>query len=174
MPTDPAFRIRPAEPHDVPAIVRLWIDMMAEHTQFDPRVRLSAVASEAYAGYLEYHRKSDDSLCLVAELPDGLSIEDPQDKTRIAAYCLAFLSHNPPMFEPTTFGFISDLAVARPFRRQGIGAALMDRVEKWMRGKGVGAIQLQVYSRNQPGAAFWKARRFTPYYNRMWLDLAES
>jgi len=163
---------RRAGGEDTDEIVRLWTCMMAEHSRFDPRIRLSALAPDAYAGYLAYHLESPDSICLVAETaPSGEAPASSRRKAKLAGFCLAFISTNLAMFEPRLFGYISDIMVEGPYRRQGVGTQLLERTEAWMRQRGIGVVQLQVYSRNEVGQAFWAKRGFSGFFDRLWRDL---
>ncbi len=156
--------IREANQSDIDEIVRLWIAMMQEHMRFEPRLRLSPAAGENYASYVASHLRRPDSLCLVVD--DAAS-----DQPRLAAFCLAYISENLPMFEPSLFGFVSDVAVDESNQRQGLGARLMNRVRDWMRERKVGEVHLQVYANNAKGQAFWDKQGFTSFFERKWLAL---
>ena len=166
---------RRAEERDTEEILRLWMGMMSEHVRFDGRICPTPSAADAYAAYLAYHLKSPESLCLAAEAADrpagGAEAPRLRKAARLAAYCLAFISQNLPMFEPRSFGFVSDVVVDEGWRGQGIGTELLARAKDWMRQKGITVVQLQVYTQNRRGAAFWAKQGFASLYERMWLDL---
>jgi ribosomal protein S18 acetylase RimI-like enzyme len=164
LPALESIDIRKANKGDLEEIVRLWMAMMDEHMRFDPRLRLSPDAREGYAAYISRHLRRPESVCLVIDAVNG-------GVPRLAAYCLAYIAENLPMFEPDSFGFISDLAVDEPWRRQGLGARLVERVKDWMRHRGIGVVQLQVYANNDKGRAFWDRQGFANFFERKWLDL---
>ncbi len=164
MSTPEFSEIRKATHDDLDEIGRLWMAMMDEHMRFEPRVRLTPSARQRYTAYAAGHLHGPESLCAV--------IDDPaSDEPRLAAYCLGYISENLPMFEPAFFGFISDMAVDKIYRRHGLGDRLINHVKDWMRQKQVEVIQLQVYANNENGQAFWKQQGFESFFERKWLDL---
>jgi GNAT superfamily N-acetyltransferase len=163
MTTPDPVTIRPATADDLEAVVDLWLEMMAEHEAFDPRVRLSISARSAYRNYALYHIEREDAPVFVVE-----------KRGEIIAYCLAYCARSLPMFRPSSYGFISDLVVGRAWRRQGLGTALLERVRAWFAGRGIRSLQLQVYSRNAPGLQFWQRVGFSPFVHGMWMGLREE
>lgn len=153
--------IRKARFDDIDRIVELWMEMMSDHHGFEPRLVLTANAAVEYRKYASYYIAHADSSVYVAELSNK----------EVVGYCLAFISQNLPMFEPETYGFISDLVVTEKQKRQGIGAALMSHVKQWFQRRAVKNIQLQVYSHNTAGKQFWKKIGFENFFERLWLDL---
>lgn len=153
--------IRKATFEDLGVILELWDKMMDEHQRRDPRIRLTEGALAAYRSYLSYHLVHSESCVRVAEGPAG-----------VVGFCLLTINRNLPMFHPERYGYLSDLAVEGSWRRQGIGRALLADVSRWLAGMNVHSIQLQYYSFNGAGEAFWRAMGFSPFYTRMWLDLA--
>lgn len=152
--------IRKATFEDLDAILKLWDEMMREHQAGDGRVRLTAGALGAYRQYLCYHLVHGESCVRVAYGAEG-----------VVGFCLLAINRNLPMFEPDRYGYLSDLAVAPAWRRRGIGRTLVEEAGRWLRERDVHSIQLQYYSFNAAGEAFWRAMGFNPFYTRMWLDL---
>jgi len=155
--------IEPAHFSDLDAIVRLWMEMMREHEKFDPRVRLSDTADEAYRQYARYYIDRPDARLLVA-----------RNGREVVGFCLAYRARNLPMFRPGAYGFISDMAVTRPWRNRGVGTSLLDAVMQWFRRHGVNHVQLQVYSRNARGVAFWRRCGFEDFVHGMWLNVPQD
>ena len=156
-----AVSIRKATFEDLGTILELWEAMMAGHERGDSRIRLAAGARPAYRAYVGYHLAHSESCVRVAEGPEG-----------VIGFCLVSINRNLPMFEPERYGYLSDLAVAPAWQRQGIGRALFADVSRWLRVRSISSIQLQHYSFNAAGEAFWRAMNFKPFYTRMWLDIA--
>ena len=156
----PPVRYRRASAADLEAIIELWSGMMAEHSREDPRIRLTAEAPAAYRAYAASHIDQEDSMLEVAEA-DG----------RIVGFMLLMISRNLPVFRPSLYGYLSDLAVAPRWRRRGIGRDLVRRGAEWLRRRDIHTIQLQYYEFNRRAGSFWRALGFRPYYTRMWLDL---
>jgi GNAT superfamily N-acetyltransferase len=138
--------------------------MMQEHQEFDPRIHLADGAETAYRAYLGYHLSQADSRVGVA------CVEAPEGRL-VAGFYLAIVNRNLPMFMPPEYGYLSDLAVLPPYRRRGIGRALVGDLRQWLRSRKNSTIQLQYYVRNERPRAFWNSLGFQPYYERMWLDI---
>ena len=153
--------IRKAAFEDMEAIIVLWNDMMLDHQRNDPRICLADGALSAYRAYLGYHLAHSESCVRVADAGG-----------QVIGFVLAAINRNLPMFEPERYGYLSDLAVAAPWRRRGIGRELVKEIRVWLGRRGVDTVQLQYYSFNHAGQAFWRAMDFKPFYTRMWLDMA--
>lgn len=162
--THPGITIEEAQVGDVPDVLRIWVQMMAEHESFDPRIRMAPGSEGAYRAHLNYHVSQPDSRVSIA-----VAREDGARK--VVGFCLVIINRNLPMFLPPHYGYLSDLAVAPTHRRRGAGRALVEDVKRWLKSKGVETIQLQAYVRNSRATAFWEALDFQPYYRRMWLDI---
>ena len=145
MMIDPGVHIRAATHHDIARIVEMWDQMMREHEQGDPHIRLARDAGAAYRAYVGYHVTSGDSFVPVAEAPGG-----------VVGFGLVTVGRNMPMFEPQYYGYLSDLTVEPQWRRQGIGRALVTEIAQRFKDKGAKSIAVIV-----PGdAGFWKRMNF--------------
>jgi len=149
-------KIRNATLRDLDAIVALWLAMMREHERFDPRIRLADKADNAYRQYVHYYIAREESVVLVAE-----------HQREVIGFCLACPARNLPMFQPTQYGYLSDLTVGEPWRGRGIGSALLEAAKERFRTQGIVHIQLQVYSRNAAGLAFWRKAGFQEFVQGM-------
>jgi len=155
-------RIRPATLQDLDAIVALWMAMMREHEAFDSRIRLALNADNAYRQYVHHYITRDDAAVFVAERGN-----------EVIAFCLAYAARNLPMFHPAQFGYLSDLTVSEPWRGRGVGSALLEATKAWFLRNGIAYIQLQVYSGNAPGIAFWRKAGFEWFVNGMRLTVKD-
>lgn len=159
-PAAASVHYRAATLRDLDAILDLWGSMMADHEANDPRIRLAPGAIGAYRAYAAYHIGSSDAFVHVA-VCEGT----------VLGFVLLSISRNLPMFNPPYYGYLSDLTVAGPWRRRGIGRELVRRGAEWLCQRQVRTIQLQFYNFNRDGESFWRRCGFEPYYTRMWLDL---
>jgi GNAT superfamily N-acetyltransferase len=75
----------------------------------------------------------------------------------------------PPLFTPRHIvGRIEDCYVDDPFRRRGVGSALVREGLAWLHGKGVGRVELAVFTANDGGKVFWEKQGFSPF--RLWMS----
>jgi len=151
---------RRAKPEDAVAIAALWMEMMGEHAERDPRFAISAGGEEAYRGYVEGVLDNPDVAVYVAE-SDGKTV----------GYTIALILENPSVFELRKYGFIGEMIVTMELRRSGLGNELWDRARRWFLRKGVGVAQLNVSGLNSAGKAFWKSVGFRDFLEIKWLDL---
>jgi GNAT superfamily N-acetyltransferase len=159
----PPIRLRLATEQDIPVIVDLWMRMMHEHEGFEERLELTRLAPAAYQSYLLMHSGKEKSHVAIAENDEG-----------IQGFCCAYVSQNLPMFAPQQFGYVSDLFVVPALRGQGVGTSLVNHAREWFTSRGIRNMQLQVYTQNEKGLGFWKAKGFKPFFQRMWLDVEEQ
>jgi ribosomal protein S18 acetylase RimI-like enzyme len=155
--------IRPAGKGDLPDMLRLWREMMDFHARVDGRFRpkSSPEAEQAWAQYLRQDIWGSDRWCvLVAE-------EDKELVGQIAGE----LRERPPVFEPRTYGYVTDIVVAPDARRRGIGKALFDAMKEWFREQGARHVELQVLESNDASQGFWRAMGCGDYSHILWYDL---
>jgi GNAT superfamily N-acetyltransferase len=151
---------RRAKPEDTPAIAALWMEMMGEHAERDPRFGISAEGEAAYREYVEGILGNPDVAVYVAE-SDGAPV----------GYTIALILENPSVFQMRKYGFIGEMIVTKDFRRSGLGRELWDRARRWFLRKGIGVAQLNVSVVNPSGKEFWESVGFRDFLEIKWLDL---
>jgi [ribosomal protein S18]-alanine N-acetyltransferase len=134
------YRVRHAEPGDASALVDLARAVGAEPegwliTDGDWR------SSSEERRYLRTIRRSSHAAVLVAEAAEGI----------VGRLSIARDTH-PASRHVADVG----LMVARGFRRQGVGRALMAAAEEWARGVGVHKIELHVFPYNTAAIALYE------------------
>ncbi|WP_427896447.1 GNAT family N-acetyltransferase [Kribbella sp. GL6] len=67
---------------------------------------------------------------------------------------------------------VNDLVVRASYRRHGIGAMLIGRLEELARQEDVVAITLQVHSQNDTAGSFYERQGFRPVQVEMRKDIA--
>ena len=72
-------------------------------------------------------------------------------------FCLGWIARNPPIYQVTEVGFISEIAVARSQQRQGVGRALIREAMRFFERKGVHEFQLSTAVWNEGAHEFWKS-----------------
>ncbi|MBN1583327.1 MAG: GNAT family N-acetyltransferase [Anaerolineae bacterium] len=171
--------IRPATLIDLNACLALNADSQTDHVwqmeqrsethggifiRFQP-VRLPRVM------YVTYPRQrddlvscwKDDSMVLVAsdkqvsEQADALEVNgiDEHDLAKVFGYCQL----DAQLWQRT--GWISHLVVDRPFRRQGIGTALLKASIAWGRDLKLKKLMIAVQTKNHPAISFCEKFNFT-------------
>src|SRR3990170_4686451 len=104
---------RRAKPEDSAAIAALWMEMMGEHAERDPRFAISAGGEAAYRDYVQGVLDNPDVAVYVAEA-EGTPV----------GYTIALILENPSVFELKKYGFIGEMIVTKEFRRSGLGNEL--------------------------------------------------
>jgi len=153
--------IRQATANDVPAVVRLWQEMMDVHAALDPlRFRPANDGAdywaEAFVGWLE------DEKCYALVADDG---------GRLVGYIVGWLHQPPPVFQPDVYGFVSDICVAADCRQTGIGRRLFEALKAWFREHGASHVELRVARTNPISQAFWQSVGCEDYMDQMWCPL---
>ncbi len=140
------IRVRPARHADVLALGTIWQELMDLHERTDARFALADDALLRWRGLAHDMLGRDDGFLLMAEL-----------HSRPAGFCLGWLAKNPPIYEVSEVGFISEIAVATHCRRRGVGKALIAEARDWFRGRGVLEFQLSTAVWNEEAQAFWRS-----------------
>jgi GNAT superfamily N-acetyltransferase len=153
--------IRAARMSDEAGILALAKQEMTALEAMDPRFRLRADSEGRYATYLRERTREADTAVFVAE-----------ENGRIIGLGIASVRAQASFFEPSRYGYISDLLVLETERRRGIGTLMYRRMVKWFRGFGISIARLHVASCNEPARAFWNVAGATDYLVESWIDLA--
>jgi ribosomal protein S18 acetylase RimI-like enzyme len=153
--------VRRATPQDEEAVLQLWQEMMDYHAHLDPRFQPSPDGKEHFHAALK-EWMDDDSRCVLVAVADG----------EVIGYIIGRLAENPPVFALRRFGYVTDICVAPPWRRLGVGRKLFAALQEWFRQQGLTVVQLNVAALNPTSQAFWRAMGFQDFLNQMWLDLA--
>jgi RimJ/RimL family protein N-acetyltransferase len=135
--------VRPAEPGDATALVRLGTDVGSEPEGWLISGGWRGIGQERR--YLRAVRRSRDAGVFVAESPEGiigrLSIaRDPHPASRHVADL--------------------GLMVAASDRRRGVGTALLDAAVAWARETGVRKLELHVFPHNEGAIALYEKYGF--------------
>ncbi len=71
-------------------------------------------------------------------------------------------------------GYISNIYVAPPHRRKGLGREMVQNAVARLAGAGVHLVELELYTTNVPAERFWQSFGFTPFKYRSRLILDKS
>ena len=151
--------IRKAKPSDLFYVVELWKELMDFHRNLDPFFIRSKDGSDNFLKWVEKQMEIEDAELFVADVSG-----------KIIGYSKIQISEYPPVFEKKQYGMISDVVVAKKYRRQGIGKALFDESKKWFTGKGISRIELRVANVNPVAQGFWEKMGFKSYMTTMYKE----
>ena len=157
------FIIRSGTEEDLPAMLRLWREMMDFHARVEPRFRpLPPPAGEqAWEKHLRESIWGDkDWRVFVAEAEGEL-----------IGQIMGVVRDQVPVFEPERYGYVTDIVVDPAARGSGVGQALFEALKAWFRERGVSNLELQVAYNNPVSQAFWRAMGCTDYMDTLWYDL---
>lgn len=152
--------IVPAKEEHIPGIIALWKAFMDFHKERDPFFTRSEDAHMQFEEYLQEMMASERAQVLVA-------LEGEQ----VLAYSLAKIATYPPVYEHASYGSISDLAVKKEHRRQGIGRKLLMNIKEWFSEKGIKRLEVRVATENEVALSFWRKHGFKEYLKRMYREL---
>ena len=108
----------------------------------------AAVAIWKEAGVLRPWNDPHSDAALALRSADATILAARQSDKLVATVMIGHDGHR---------GWVYYLAVARAFRRQGVGTMLMRSAEQWCRERGVPKLQLMVRSENVAVASFYAA-----------------
>ena len=131
------LRLRVAVREDVPLIIEL-IRGLAEYERLTDVLRID---QDALCEHLfGEHRYAE---VLIAEVGD-----------RVAGYALFFHTYSTFLMKPGIW--LEDIFVPAPFRRRGVGKALLARLAEIALSRGCGRLEWSVLDWNKPAIAFYQ------------------
>ncbi|WP_455392617.1 N-acetyltransferase family protein [[Eubacterium] cellulosolvens] len=142
--------IRPGRLRDKEQVVELWKELMEYHVQISSiDYEMVKDAPNLFMKFFENNVRSRNKKALVAE-EDG----------EIIGYMLGAIQKRPLLFKTTHQAFITDAAVKRETRNQGVGTKLLESFAAWARERGMKYISLSVVPENESGIKFWQKQGF--------------
>lgn len=133
-----AFEVRPARPKDAGSFLVLWHEVVAER---------EFVRTDTVRRSVRYYRRlfrqswTRDQAAIVAVSGD-----------RVIGHLSASREEHPVTRHVASIG----MAVARDWRRRGVGTALLEEVFRWAREMDVEKLALSVYPHNEPARALYR------------------
>jgi ribosomal protein S18 acetylase RimI-like enzyme len=152
--------IRPATASDQEALGRMGGALMRQHHAADARRFIQVEHPEAgYGRFLVSQLASQDSIVFVAER-SGL----------VVGYVFADVEGTSWKDLRGPCGFVHDIYVDGPARRQGAGRQLLDAAVKWMRSRGRSQVVLWTKTQNDHARALFANLGFRATMTEMTLD----
>ena len=152
MAADPTTFLRPATLQDLDAVCALWVNLMQEHEDLDPRFVMAQDAPKRWRN--DYPAWIDDGTrrILLAE-QQGL----------IVGFIQAHRHAEPPIFEEVPEVYIDEIYTIPGVRGQGVGRKLLDAILQWAGRLGARQLRLGVLTANKKGIKFWEAAGAHPF-----------
>jgi GNAT superfamily N-acetyltransferase len=147
--------LRGNESH-IDQIMEVWKEFMEYHQSIDPYYGTVKDGHLKFGEYIIERMAREDSLVLVG-----------MDKEDLLGYCLSFIHLRPPVFTEKSVGIISDLAVRRSHKKEGVGGALVESSLEWFRDRGVTRVELRTSALNYPSIVFYQEHGFRIYDHMM-------
>lgn len=154
--------IREATAQDVEALSGLLAEVNALHAAAFPHVFRDAAADAATADFVRQQLAEEDAQLFVAE-----------QERRPIGYARVRLLRAPPLpiLVPRRFAEIDTLVVSAPFRRGGVGRALVEAAHRWAAEQGVDQVQIVVWEFNREAVAFYERLGYATVRRTMWRSL---
>ena len=158
------FAIREATKADFDGVGKVFAEELEHHIDLLPGRFQMADPIMTSKWYDELLFNPDKTL-LVAEMGE-----------KIAGLVLIQLkrSSDNPIYRPRRFADIDELAVAKRYRGQGIGRALMDAAHKFIRSQGIDEVELDVWERNSGAIAFYEKLGYAKLRRKMQFILSKE
>jgi GNAT superfamily N-acetyltransferase len=146
------IEVRPLDPErDVDAVAAALVDSSIHHASLEPeRYRIldpAVVADDYRTGRQHSSGRPGERATLVAEL-DG----------KVVGFVDVRVVYPGGSHRPLRYGYVSELAVAEPARRRGVGAALLAAAEAWARDHSCVYATLDYNARNLDAGRFYLDR----------------
>lgn len=148
--------VRLARPEDRDALVRFMRQLNEAEFALQPDRDLTIQAADEHLAYLEANVAASEGFVTAAER-DG----------ELVGFLVAVVDSEEGSYvlpEARRHGYISEVFVAAPARRGGVGRALMLDAEARFRAKGLTAIRISTLVANEAALASYRAQGYRPLY----------
>ncbi len=149
-----AVLVRSYREADAAAVRDCVAELQDFERQIDGRLRSGASIAAPYLEHMRQRCRESGGTILVAECGGVVA----GFATVIAR--VAYEGLDDP---PGEFALVSDLVVREPFRRRGIGEALVREAEQWARASGAAELRISVLVGNHGARELYRRAGFTPY-----------
>jgi ribosomal protein S18 acetylase RimI-like enzyme len=158
-----SFTIREYRDADAPDVRDCIVQMQDHERRIDARLRPGDSMADEYARHMLERCRELDGAILVIETEGTVA-----GFVRI----LARVPYEELDDPPGDYALVADLSVREPFRRRGLGAALVQAAEDYARSHGATELRIGVLSGNHAAAALYRGMGFDPYLETLSKRLA--
>ena len=154
-------RVRLAEAKDIPAILKLLVQVDMVHHNGRP---------DLFRGPATKYSAAELEQILADEKTPVFVCTDEQNRVLGHGFCILQRSGGELMVEHTTL-YIDDICVDEAARGQGVGRALFERIRDYAREQGAYNVTLNVWTCNPGARAFYEKLGLVPYKTGMEMIL---
>jgi ribosomal protein S18 acetylase RimI-like enzyme len=154
-------RVRLAEAKDIPAILKLLVQVDMVHHNGRP---------DLFKGPATKYSAAELEQILADEKTPVFVCTDEQNRVLGHGFCILQRSGGELMVEHTTL-YIDDICVDEAARGQGVGRALFERIRDYAREQGAYNVTLNVWTCNPGAMAFYEKLGLVPYKTGMEMIL---
>ncbi len=154
------LNIRKAEKDEIHELAELWYELASMHEYMMDGYELSDNPRVAWVNFIERNFDKKSMVTFIAE-----------DDDSIVGFVTVVIRERPDIFKNTKVGMILDLIVKEDKREEGVGSALVERSEEWIKSKGVSVGILTVAPENENAVDFWKKKGYRTYLLKKRKDL---
>ena len=157
--------IRPATTADADAVGAMWRKLVDYHQALDRDLPEAATdGAHRYAELLKQRIDDPFTRAFIAE-----------DKGHQVGFVLGMIVDLvPDIFAQEPCGFLADIYVDTPYRRRGVGRALVRALLGWFKEQGAPYFDWHVASANTEGLAFWRSLGGRELMMRMRADVEDT
>lgn len=160
--------IRSANASDIPKILPMIARICALHRSWDAaRYGFLPNPEQLYESWLRKVIKNPRNLCLVAEASEDQS----ESVSDLAAFLIATVEREIPVYTLQEYGLIHDLWVEEAYRHQGIARQLVQQSIRHFTQIGVQQLRLETAAVNEAARSLFSACGFRPSMVEMLIEL---
>jgi len=156
------FSIREATPEDYEGLCEVFAEVDAFHREALPQIFREPDRPARTEGFISSIISDEHAALFIAER-DG----------QIVGLVRILIREAPdiPLMVPRRYAIIDNLAVAKPFRRSGVGRSLVGQAHQWALNQGITQVELNVWEFNKGAMAFYERLGYATARRRMWKSL---
>ncbi|MES2154077.1 MAG: GNAT family N-acetyltransferase [bacterium] len=145
-------KIRKLGENDVDGLCKLWAEFARMREGLTHSKILNEDAADYFFAYATGLLQRKDTLTLVAE-----------DEGQLVGYLIANKQRRPPIYRHTKVAYLSDAYVTDSHRGHGILREFMADLQKWCKGEGITAIDVQLFENNKEAQIIYRNLGFHDY-----------